>query len=229
MTTAAAAIAIGFVGEAAVALVAFAPAQTQQSGGMIHGDPGLARGPAAVTPADDAGELTPLGLAKKAAALAPAPASTPAPPAAPAPEPNACAHDDYRQTRAFNGEVRACMNERIEIAASLAVFPTGDAGRIVIPGTSGIILSTSGVPGGVWRAELSGLERDQIEYLRSHCESDLPCTAHFKLTLLEPRDVPALQPGERREGWVICSNGYSGTSCKSASPTAVRATLDGWR
>lgn len=138
-------------------------------------------------------------------------------------------HADYRRPtpvwEGFGYQVNACPGDKIEVAAELVVAQTGTQGIIKIPQT---------LP---WHVDLAGLRPDQMSYLREHCEADLPCAAHFKISVLRiERDPLPLKPGEWREGDQACSgNSYmpprSGfTSCRPMQgPARVIATLDGWR
>ena len=130
-------------------------------------------------------------------------------------------HDDYRRPtpvwEGFGRQVNACPGDKIEVAASLKVHPSIDRGLLQIPET---------LP---WHVDLAGLPQVDKDYLREHCEPDLPCVAHFKITVLRIiRRAPIA--GERREGEYDCHTERSGTPiCRVPGTEDVIATLDGWR
>jgi hypothetical protein len=146
---------------------------------------------------------------------------------APQPDEGACppphSHSDYRKPKpvwgGFGYQVNACPGDKIEVAAALTVSASKLQGVLKIPQT---------LP---WPVDLSGLAPDQIEYLRAHCEADLPCAAHFKVSVLGLERPPLiLAPGEWREGDMACSKDHFGTKgCHSSGAEQVSATLDGFR
>ena len=120
-------------------------------------------------------------------------------------------HDDYRRPipvwGGFGYQVNACPGDKIEVAASLIVPPDGNYGMMNIPQT---------LP---WSVDLSGLPPEDMKYLREHCESDMPCAAHFKLTVIKIEGRAAVvRPGRWRDG-----------GCHGSASACVTATLDGWR
>jgi hypothetical protein len=121
-------------------------------------------------------------------------------------------HADYRKPKAvwggFGYQVNACPGDKIEVAAALSVSAGKPQGMIRIPQT---------LP---WNVDLSGLAPDQLAYLREHCEADLPCAAHFRIT------VPKIGQTER-----VCKESGRVTSCQEETkdPNRVFATLDGFR
>jgi hypothetical protein len=130
-------------------------------------------------------------------------------------------HDDYRRPtpvwEGFGHQVNACAGDKIEVAASLKVHPSIDRGVLQIPET---------LP---WHVDLAALPQVDKDYLREHCEPDLPCVTHFKITVLRIiRRAPIA--GERREGQYDCHTEPSGTPiCRVPGTEDVIATLDGWR
>jgi hypothetical protein len=147
--------------------------------------------------------------------------------AAPAVAQSACPppHDDYRRPTpvwgGFGMQVNACLGDKIEVAASLKVHPSINRGILQIPETM------------IWRVDLAGLPPADRDYLREHCEQDLPCVGHFKVTVLRIiRAQSGLngEIGEKREGEYACYTEASGTPfCRVPGVVTVIATLDGWR
>ena len=115
--------------------------------------------------------------------------------------------------------MNACPGDKIEVAAALVVAPSGAHGILKIPQT---------LP---WNVDLSGLPPDQVESLRADCQSDLPCVAHFKVTVLRiERPALTVRPGEWRDGEMVCSKDSFGTTgCRGPGAGGVVATIDGWR
>jgi hypothetical protein len=132
-------------------------------------------------------------------------------------------HDDYRRPipvwGGFGFQVNACPGDKIEVAAALVVASSGTHGVLKIPQT---------LP---WNVDLSGLAPDQVESLRADCQSDLPCVAHFKVTVLRiERPALTVRPGEWRDGEMVCSKDSFGTTgCRGPGAGRVIATIDGWR
>jgi len=131
-------------------------------------------------------------------------------------------HEDYRKPipswAGFGYQINACPGDKIDVAASLIVSTAAPYGILQIPQT---------LP---WYVNLKMLSGDQIEYLRDRCESDLPCVAHFRVTVLSIQHPPVRTlPGEWREGDLICSADYGQPRCAGHSAGRVIATLDGWR
>jgi hypothetical protein len=130
-------------------------------------------------------------------------------------------HDDYRRPTpvwgGFGYQVNACPGDKIEVAASLKVHPGIDRGLLQIPET---------LP---WHVDLAALPQEDRDYLRKHCEPDLPCAAHYKVTVVKVIR-PAPIAGETREGEYVCHTEPSGTPfCRVPGTSSVIATLDAWR
>jgi hypothetical protein len=139
-------------------------------------------------------------------------------------------HDDYRRPvpvwGGFGYQVNACRGDKIEVGATLVVHPSIDRGILQIPQTP------------YWHVDLAALPLQEREYLRDHCEPDLPCTGHFKVTVLRITrrlSVPDSDIGEWREsvagaGEYACHTEASGTPfCRVLGTDSVIATLYGWR
>jgi len=117
----------------------------------------------------------------------------------------------------FGYQVNACPGDKIEVAASLKVHPGIDRGLLQIPET---------LP---WHVDLAALSQEDRDYLRKHCEPDLPCAAHYKVTVVKVIR-PAPIAGETREGEYVCHTEPSGTPfCRVPGTSSVIATLDAWR
>lgn len=113
---------------------------------------------------------------------------------------------DYQKpTRIYGayGPVIACKGDKVEIVGRLTMPTSGRWALLQVPGED------LRLP---WHLDISNLPQTAVSYLRDHCESDLPCVAHFHVTIIpQPPDRP---PQE--------------FDIEGHSPY-VFATLDGWR
>jgi hypothetical protein len=134
-------------------------------------------------------------------------------------------HDDYRKpTRVWRGAelILACEGDKLEVVAPLAVHEH-DLGNLLVNPTSQ-----------PWVVDLAALPEAEKEYLREHCDTELPCVARYHITVVKI-DQPKVQlkPGEwpgGPYGDMACLKDQFGTeSCRGPGRAAIIATLDGWR